>query len=302
MTPHPFPYQGSKRAIARHILPYFPPGVRCLIEPFCGSGAITIAAATHCLANGFLLSDLNKPLMSLWQEILEKPHELADEYERLWQAQLPDKKEFFLRMRDEFNSLHQPSRLLYLLARIVKGSVRYNSEGKFNQGADNRRLGMRPATMRRQILAVARLLAGKTSIATGDFRDIALQANKEDLLYMDPPYQGTSFTRDHRYYEGVSYDEFVDALMQMNARDISYIVSYDGKTGDKLHGNALPAGLSLEHLYIHAGRSTQATLLGKKHHTIESLYLSPALAERLNDHKAEPIKMPKIPQQETIFA
>ena len=39
--PHPFPYQGSKRGIARHILAHFPRDVDCLIEPFCGSGAIS---------------------------------------------------------------------------------------------------------------------------------------------------------------------------------------------------------------------------------------------------------------------
>lgn len=34
--PHPFPYQGSKRGIARHILAHFPRDVDCLIEPFAG--------------------------------------------------------------------------------------------------------------------------------------------------------------------------------------------------------------------------------------------------------------------------
>jgi DNA adenine methylase len=33
---------------------------------------------------------------------------------------------------------------------------------------------------------------------------------------------------------------------------------------------------------LEAGRSSQATLLGRAEVTVESLYLSPALAERLN--------------------
>ena len=40
---------------------------------------------------------------------------------------------------------------------------------------------------------------------------------------MDPPYQGTSFTRDHRYFNGLTYDNFVEALSSMNDKDISYI-------------------------------------------------------------------------------
>ena len=36
-APHPFPYQGSKRGIAKQILPCFPADTRRLLEPFCGS-------------------------------------------------------------------------------------------------------------------------------------------------------------------------------------------------------------------------------------------------------------------------
>ena len=283
--PHPFPYQGSKRGIARYILAHFPNNVRCLIEPFCGSAAVSIAAAAGGLAERFVLNDINKPLMDLWQEILNRPNELAKGYENLWNEQHPDKKEFFFRVRDEFNSTHQPDRLLYLLARIVKGSVRYNSEGLFNQSADNRRSGMRPMTMRQQILGVSSLLSGKTDISAKDFRQVIVRAEKEDLIYLDPPYQGTSFTRDRRYYDGVSYDELVEALLMINERGISYIISYDGQTGEKSHGKKLPEQLGLKHLHIRAGRSSQATLLGNKHETIESLYLSSALVERLDDQQ-----------------
>ncbi len=292
--PHPFPYQGSKRGIAQYILLRFPSSVRCLIEPFCGSGAVSIAAAAHRLAKQFWLNDLNQPLMELWTEILESPNELDRGYEKLWHEQHPNKKEFFFQIRDEFNTTHQPHHLLYLLARIVKGSVRYSAEGKFNQSADNRRWGMQPTTMRQQILGVSTLLAGKTMLSAVDFRTVVVKANKDDLVYMDPPYQGISFTRDHRYYNGLSYDEFVDTLQIMNEKDVSYIISYDGQTGEKTHGKLLPHKLSLKHLNIHTGRSSQATLLGYNHETVESLYLSPTLVERLNSEERELEKEPQI--------
>lgn len=299
--PHPFPYQGSKRGIAKYILPYFPPDVQFLIEPFCGSGAISIAASTHGLAKQFLLNDLNEPLMRLWEYILTKPNELVDKYEKLWISQHPDRKEYFFFIRDEFNQSHQPHHLLYLLARIVKGAVRYSSEGLFNQSADNRRSGMRPDTMRKNILGVSKLLAKKTTISSVDFRFVSNSAKEKDLVYMDPPYQGTSFTRDHRYSNGITYDEFVESLLIMNEKHISYIISYDGITGEKTHGKHLPKSLSLKHFYIRAGRSSQATLLGGNDETIESLYLSPALVDRLSlDEKRFAYISEK--QQEGFFA
>ena len=284
-VPHPFPYQGSKRGIAKDIIPYFPSDLHRLIEPFCGAAAISIAAAVHGLAKEVVLNDINEPLMNLWKEILERPMELADDYEKLWLEQHTDPKKFFFRIRNDFNISHQPHQLLYLLARIVKGAVRYSSDGLFNQSADNRRLGMRPNTMRKNLVGVSRVLSPITTVSSVDFRGVVINAKHQDLIYMDPPYQGTSFTRDHRYFGGIAYEDFVDVLTEMNKNNLSYIISYDGITGEKAHGRRLPECLSLEHIYLHAGRSTQATLLGTAEETIESLYLSPALVERLG-HEA----------------
>ena len=142
---------------------------------------------------------------------------------------------------------------------------------------------MHPDRMRKNIVKVSSLLSGKVSMHAVDFRDIVFEATDEDLVYMDPPYQGTSFTRDHRYYDGISFEDFVDTLTTMNKKTISYIVSYDGITGNKKHGELLPNFLELQHHYVRAGRSTQATLLGRNKETLESLYLSPALCERLEN-------------------
>ena len=280
-VPHPFPYQGSKRAIANKILRYLPPDTSRLIEPFCGSAAVSIAASHRGIASEFWLNDLNEPLMRLWASILDTPEELASAYAELWIEQRIDRKAFFHRARRQFNKTPRPDLLLYLLARIVKGSVRYSTSGEFNQSADNRRSGMRPPKMRRQLLGVSHLLSGKTTITSTDFLEVVRQTSEYDTLYLDPPYQGTSYTRDHRYCQGLPFNEMVDALSEMNARNLSYILSYDGRTGQKSFGEPLPGELGLFHLLIPAGRSTQATLLGMNSETVESLYLSRSLVERL---------------------
>jgi DNA adenine methylase len=159
--------------------------------------------------------------------------------------------------------------------------VRYNANGEFNQSPDNRRKGANPALMRRQILDASYLLKGKTSFSSRNYREAALQAAASDLVYMDPPYQGVCGNRDTRYLAGVQFCEFVEVLGQLNARKVRYLVSYDGRTGDKVHGVPLPEHLNLTHLELEAGRSSQATLLGRDDATIESLYLSPALSREL---------------------
>ena len=282
-VPHPFPYQGSKRKIAKYILPHFPLGVDRLIEPFCGSAAVTLAAASGWRANRYWINDSNQPLMGLWSEILDNPRQLADDYRKMWNAQLSDPKAYFYRVREDFNRNPRPHLLLYLLARIVKGSIRYGRNGNFNQSPDNRRLGMHPDKMASQLMSTSILMRGRCKSTACDFREIVDGAESRDLVYMDPPYQGTSEFGDPRYHSGLAFDEFVDALDDMNRRDISYIVSYDGWTGDKQHGSLLPPDLDLTRIAIDAGRSTQSTLLGGKDRTVESLYLSAALTKRLAD-------------------
>ncbi len=279
--PHPIPYQGSKRNLAPEILRYFPPTFVTLYEPFAGSAAMTIAAAMNGLGGRYHINDLNKPLMDLWRAIIETPQEIATQYEMLWKQQLDDPRSFYDQVRADFNRTGKPDLFLYLLARCVKGSVRYNSQGEFNQSPDNRRQGMLPETMRLQILGAAYYLKGRTTISSVNYRDVLDKATPVDLVYMDPPYQGVCGNRDSRYLQSVQYCEFVQALDGLNRRGIRYLVSYDGRTGDKIFGKPLPDDLNLTLIELHAGRSTQATLLGRNDITIESLYLSPSLADEL---------------------
>jgi len=282
-SPHPIPYQGSKRNIAKYILMFFPQRVERLIEPFAGSAAVSIAAAGHGKAINFHLNDLNKPLIDLWREIINHPETIANDYERLWKAQSGQEKEFYYQIREEFNTKPSPGHFLYLLARCVKASVRYNAKGEFNQSPDNRRKGRNPAQMRRDIFAVSKLLQGRTTLSCIDYREVLHQSTEDDLVYLDPPYQGvvSGSTGDPRYIKGVDVDELIQALHELNERRIAYILSYDGRTGDRIYGEQLPDALDLHRIEISAGRSTQATLLGQAAITYESLYLSAALKRKL---------------------
>ncbi len=280
-VPHPIPYQGSKRKLAKYILAYFPQDVGTLIEPFAGSAAVTIAAAALGKASRFHINDLNAPLMMLWDEMINNPQGLSEKYAHLWTEQQNNAREYYYHIRDKFNRTHLPEYLLYLLARCVKASVRYNPRGEFNQSPDNRRLGRQPKRMSEDIRAVSNLLRGRIAITSKDYRDALLVAKRRDLVYMDPPYQGVCGSGDPRYYGGIDFDKFIHSLMELNERGISFILSYDGRTETKTYGEKLPEQLGMRWIEVNAGRSTQATLLGRNATTYESLYLSKALVSRL---------------------
>lgn len=259
--PQPFQYQGSKRIIASVILQYLPMKMERFVEPFAGSAAISIACAARNRANEYWLNDFNKPLAELLELIINQPKHLSDCYRRTWRNESEDAIDQYYRVRENFNRTHDARLLLYLLARCVKGSVRYNSEGLFNQSPDKRRLGSRPETMQENVLGVSMLMRGWSVVTSFDYRDVLASTREADVVYMDPPYQGVCGDRDARYFSGISFDDFVDALDRLNTRGIRYLTSYDGRLGTRSYGEPLPACRDLTLIELEAGRSSQATLL-----------------------------------------
>ena len=274
-VPQAMPYQGSKRRIAKKILEYFPDEMRRVVEPFAGSAAISVHAVANRRVERVWLNDVHEPLVRLWTEILSNPSGLASGYARLWRPRpVPGDTDYY-GARDRFNESHDPADFLYVLARCVKAAVRYNGNGMFNNSPDKRRRGARPEEIRRRLLAVHGVLAGKTRLTAWGYERVLRECTPDDLVYMDPPYQGTRGYRDRRYWGKFSHDEFCDELEYLNQKGIPFALSYDGRLGRKAYGRDMPESLNLRRVVIRAGRSTQSTLLGRADDTYESLYLSP---------------------------
>lgn len=276
-VPHPVPYQGSKRRLANAVLSHIVPGKhKRLIEPFAGSAAITLAAASKDAFESFVLGDALEPLMTLWQFVIDSPRQVADQYEVLWNRERRQPIDEYYKIRAEFNTDRSPAKLLYLLARCVKNAVRFNPSGEFNQSPDKRRTGTQPKTMRAELQAAHLLLRGRSSAVKGDFMTHFEEARPGDFFYLDPPYQGTSEGRDQRYFEGVSRERIVRGLTLLNEKGVPFVLSYDGSCGNIDYGQPLPNDLA-DRVLLDVGRSSQATLNGRDHVTIESLYISPCL-------------------------
>lgn len=282
-TPHIVQYQGSKRNLAPQILQYIPKRFNRLIEPFAGMAAITIAVAKQRRADHYLLNDLNEPLVNVLKECIKHPQRLIDDYTRVWSEQLTyqgGSVEHFYKVRNDFNKGNQSAaNMLYLLARCVKGSVRYSSSGQFNQSPDKRRMGTNPKNLARNVFLISSYLKDKTEFSSVDYREVTRNARRGDVVYMDPPYQGVCSSRDNRYFSGIDFNDFVECVDDLNRRGIDFIISYDGTCGDKQYGIDLPEELGLRKIMLNAGLSSQSLLLGKKETTVEALYLSHHLRE-----------------------
>lgn len=283
--PHTTPYHGSKRNLAHCILPFFPAKFNRLIEPFAGSAAISIATAFHGMASQFILNDINKPLAHLLEMIVSNPMAMVEAYEQTWNNQHYNPEHYYKWIRKRFNATQRPEDLLYLLARCNKSAVRYNAQGFFNQSPDKRLLGRHPDRMKSDLLQVSKLLKGKTRCYTFDYQEVLPIATADDLVYLDPPYEGTGTTGGFNYAGKIDFKELVYSLGYLNDRNIPYLLSFSGRTGSKLFGKPLPTQLGLTKLEINTGQSPQARFLSRVSVTYESLYLSSALVSKIDLHK-----------------
>ena len=282
-TPHIVQYQGSKRLLAPQILQYMPRKFNRLFEPFSGMAAITIATAKENRAEKYYINDINKPIVSILQTAIDSPATLIENYTKIWTEQFSYPEghlEHFYYVRDRFNAGEQTAEnMLYLLARCVKGSVRYGKNGNFNQSPDKRRHGTHPKNITDNIYAISSILKGKAVFSALDYREIFEMVEPGDLIYMDPPYQGVSNMRDNRYFSGLGFNEFSESITILNKKNVDYIISYDGECGGREYGNNLPKSLNCTKFLLNAGISSQATLLGKKDITFEALYVSKNITE-----------------------
>ncbi len=282
-TPHIVQYQGSKRNLAPQILRYFPQKFNRLIEPFAGMAAITIAVSKQRRAEQYVLNDLNEPLINILREAINNPQKLIEEYTNVWSEQITfdgGSVEHFYKIRKDFNDGNKSAaNMLYLLARCVKGSVRYSTNGMFNQSPDKRRMGTNPKNLAPNVYMISSFLKGKAEFSSVDYREVTKMAKRGDIVYMDPPYQGVCTTRDSRYFSGICFDDFVECVDDLNSRGIDFVISYDGTCGEKQYGVDLPKELKLKKVMLNAGLSSQSLLLGKKEKTVEALYISPNLSD-----------------------
>lgn len=285
--PHLVQYQGSKRSLAAKIADYFPNKFDRFIEPFSGTGAMSIYTAYNSLCDSFVLNDINHQVTNLLDQCINEPEILVDEYEKIWNGQFEGDEnsvDYYYKMRNKFNELKDnpdAALTLFILARVAKGAIRYNQQGEMNQICDRRRFGTQPNTVRKNANAISGLLKNRTQIFCKDYKEILTMARPGDLVYMDPPYQGVSSGLSSRYIKSLSFEEFVESLVELNRRNIDYIVSYDGQNDDGKFGKDLPTELGLQHILINAGRSAQGNLNGKNLTTYESLYMSPNIRRDL---------------------
>ena len=259
-------WSGSKRIQANEILKYFPDNYDVYYEPFVGGGSILYAAQPKNAVCG----DICEPLIELWNYIKDNPIKLSKEYESRWQSLQNDGYEVYYQIRDRFNKSKSPEDFMFLSRTCVNGLIRFNAKGEFNNSLHHTRPGINPTRLTNIILDWSSKIQN-VAFVNADYRESTKKAKKGDLVYLDPPY----FHTKGRYYGTIDFDEFTLYLEELNEKGVKYILSFDGKGGNRDYTVKLPPHLYKRHIYIKSGNSTFRKVIDKeKELVLESLYLN----------------------------
>lgn len=258
-------WSGSKSSQANMIIKYLPNYER-YFEPFIGGGSMLYAVNPNMATCG----DICEPLIGIWNLIKNNPQEVIDYYRREWTRLQTDGYEVYYDIRNRFNKENKPLDLLFLSRTCVNGLIRFNSNGEFNNSFHHTRKGIDPKRFEKIVLKWHEKVRNVDFIH-GDYRVTTESAKSNDLIYLDPPYENTK----GRYYGTIDYDEFYEYLEELNRKNIKFILSFDGKRGDKDYETRIPKDLFKREFMLSAGNSSFKKVMDKSQEQVfEALYLN----------------------------
>lgn len=186
-------WAGGKRWFAKKHLSLLPKKFNTYIEPFIGSGAIFFKLQPEKA----IINDINPKLMNVYNAIKINPTAIED---LLKNHHNNHSKEYYYSIRglDPQDALEQAAQFIYLNRTCFNGIYRVNLKGEFNV----------PIGTKTQVLLesdnfnkISQCLS-KVEIQNQDFEKIIDRAEKEDLLFIDPPY-----TVSHNNNGFIKYNE-----------------------------------------------------------------------------------------------
>tara|TARA_B100000925_G_C21985054_1_gene464131 strand:- start:865 stop:1728 length:864 start_codon:yes stop_codon:yes gene_type:complete len=192
------------------------------IEPFAGSCVVSL----NLKPKKAILSDSNSHIIDLYKNIQTK--KIDSNSVRLF-LESEGKKlsssggEYYYEVRERFNKDFDSLDFLFLNRSCFNGMIRFNSKGKFNVPFCKKPERFSKSLITKIVNQVdwAGNIIRKNNwtFLNEDYKNVISSANKNDLIYCDPPYVG----RHTDYYNNFS-DEESDTLAKVLLDTNSYFI------------------------------------------------------------------------------
>lgn len=200
--PKPFiKWVGGKRQLITYLQKKLWKNMNDYFEPFLGGGALFFNLSFNMKKINFNISDLNPELIRSYIVVRDQVEELIESLQNHSHHYKLNPKSYYYYVRESKpkNDVDLASRLIFLNKTCFNGLYRVNSAGKFNVP-----LGKysKPNIVNKEnLLNVSSLLQTlNVSIKCNDFFDVYKKIQKNDFIYLDPPYYPLSSTSNFTSY------------------------------------------------------------------------------------------------------
>ncbi len=192
------------------------------IEPFVGGGAMLFyMLQQHSNIKSAIINDINQDLTTCYKVVRDTPSalveslkEIQNEYYALRTEET--RKEYFLRMRDEFNTksldpIRNTTLFFFLNRTCFNGLFRVNKSGLFNVPFGKYETPM--ICDPNSVYADSELLQN-VEILTGDYQQTLPFAKGNTLFYFDPPYRPLSNTSSFNDYSKEPFNDLAQRRLK----------------------------------------------------------------------------------------
>lgn len=184
---------GGKSQLVDTIKELLPENYNKYYEPFLGGGAVLL----ELNPKEAYVNDINSKLIDMYIQIREDVEGVINYLTYLdnMHETAADPKQYYYDVRAIFNKVHmksieQTARFIYLNKHCFNGLYRENSKGEFNVPFNGKLTG---GSFDAEHLREVSKQIHDVMFMNGDFEDCVYCADKEDFIFIDPPYDN-SFT------------------------------------------------------------------------------------------------------------
>lgn len=192
-------------------------------EPFLGGGAM----ALHLGREGMILGDIIEDLAMTFMTVRDEPVELCVLLMEMAEWGSGAEHYYAVRGSEPEGGLEYAARMIYLNAHCFNGLWRTNKARGMNAA-----YGKEPDRITEGL--IERIGAAHESLKTSeihlsDFERILKKAGQGDLVYVDPPYDGTYVGYSGEGFCGVSQDRLASEINEARRRGVA-IISHNSDT------------------------------------------------------------------------
>jgi len=193
-------WAGGKSQLINDIRIKYPKNIDGYCEPFVGGGAVLFDVLVNMKPQKVLINDINLELINTYIQVQQNVEkliiQLSEIHDKYWNMNDEERKNMYLSIREQFNSLkingndyvnlEKAVLFIFLNKTCFNGLYRVNKKGLFNVPIGSYKKP--PICDSDNLKIISTLLQGVT-ICCGDYSKCADFIDDNTFVYIDPPYR-----------------------------------------------------------------------------------------------------------------